>query len=170
MIIENTQAGFEFLWRQIEATRQLLAGQSKRFCVRNILRSWFPRGALPRPRGEEMSFDDLVWNVCHIASPSGEIVGWTELPPRSWTRRRPGRLPWNTRTRTGRIRYSGRNHIPRAFHVRERDRHSRFRNACIGREAPSPAGRAAAFQDCGTRRSEAGIPSDKRWCGCRGRR
>jgi hypothetical protein len=81
MEIENTQAGFEFLWRQIEATRQLLAGQSKRFCVRNILRSWFPRGALPRPRGEEISFDDLVWNVCRIASPSGEILGWTELPP-----------------------------------------------------------------------------------------
>ena len=81
MELENTQAGFEFLWRQIESTRQLLAGQSKRFCVRNILRSWFPRGALPRPRGEEMSFDDLVWNVCRIASPSGEILGWTELPP-----------------------------------------------------------------------------------------
>ena len=81
MEIENTQAGFEFLWRQIESTRQLLAGQSKRFCVRNILRSWFPRGALPRPRGEEMSFDDLVWNVCRIASPTGEILGWTELPP-----------------------------------------------------------------------------------------
>ncbi len=28
-----------------------------------------------------MSFDDLVWHVCRIASPSGEILGWTELPP-----------------------------------------------------------------------------------------
>lgn len=81
MEIENTQMCFERLWRQLEATRQLLAGQSRRFCVRNILRNWFPRGALPQPRGEEISFDDLVWHVCRVASPSGEILGWTELPP-----------------------------------------------------------------------------------------
>ena len=80
MEIENNYSGFVSMWQQLEATRQLLAGQSKRFCVRNVLRSWFPRGALPRPRGEEMSFDDLVWNVCRVASPSGEIQGWTELP------------------------------------------------------------------------------------------
>lgn len=81
MKIENTFEGFLLLWRQLEATRQLLAGQSRRFCVRNILRSWFPRGALPQPRGEDLTFDDLVWHVCRIASPSGEILGWTELPP-----------------------------------------------------------------------------------------
>ena len=49
--------------------------------MRNVLRSWFPRGTLPQLRGEEMSFDDLVWNVCRMASPAGEILGWTELPP-----------------------------------------------------------------------------------------
>lgn len=81
MKIDNTQEGFVTLWRRLEATRQLLAGQCRRFCVRNVLRSWFPPGALPKPRGEEMSFDDLVWNVCRTASPSGEILGWTELPP-----------------------------------------------------------------------------------------
>lgn len=81
MEIENTQMCFERLWRQLEATRQLLAGQSRRFCVRNILRSWFPPGSLPQPRGEEMSFDDLVWHVCRLASPEGGILGWTELPP-----------------------------------------------------------------------------------------
>ena len=79
--IDNTKESFEALWHKIEATRQLLAGQSRRFCVRNILRSWFPRGALPRPRGEDLTFDDLVWHVCRTASPSGEILGWTELPP-----------------------------------------------------------------------------------------
>ena len=81
MEIENTKEGFEQLWRRLEATRQLMAGQSRRFCVRNILRSWFPRGNLPRPKGEEMSFDDFVWNVCRVASPTGEILGWTVLPP-----------------------------------------------------------------------------------------
>ena len=83
MIIENTKDCFMNLWHQLESTRQLLAGQSKRFCVRNVLRSWFPRGALSRPRGEEISFDDLVWHVCRLASPDGDILGWTELPPPS---------------------------------------------------------------------------------------
>ena len=82
-MIENSFDSFLSLWRQLESTRQLLAGQSKRFCLRNVLRSWFPRGALPRPKGEELSFDDLVWHVCRLASPDGDILGWTELPPPS---------------------------------------------------------------------------------------
>ena len=47
------------------------------------MRSWFSRGALPRPKGEEISFDDLVWQVCRLTSPDGDILGWTELPPPS---------------------------------------------------------------------------------------
>ena len=81
MKIDNSYESFVELWHKLEATRQLLAGQCRRFCVRNILRSWFPPGSLPKPRGEEMSFDDFVWKVCRTASPSGEILGWTELPP-----------------------------------------------------------------------------------------
>ncbi|MBE6331708.1 MAG: hypothetical protein E7070_05330 [Bacteroidales bacterium] len=68
------------LWQRLESTRQLLAGQCRRFCVRNILRVWFPRGALPKLRGQELTFDDLVWRVCRCASPDGEILGWNELP------------------------------------------------------------------------------------------
>ena len=80
MKIENSRESFVELWLKIEATRQMLVGQCRRFCVRNVLRSWFPRGALPRQRGEEVPFDDLVWQVCRLASPSGEMLGWTELP------------------------------------------------------------------------------------------
>ncbi len=81
MEIANTADGFLLLWQRLESTRQLLARQCRRFCVRNILRVWFPRGALPKPGGQEMSFDDFVWRVCRCASPDGEILGWNELPP-----------------------------------------------------------------------------------------
>ena len=81
--IANTADNFVILWQRLESTRQLLAGQCRRFCVRNIMRVWFPRGALPKPRGQELTFDDLVWSVCRCASPDGEILGWNELPPPS---------------------------------------------------------------------------------------
>ena len=82
-MVSNDLQCFILLWQRLESTRQLLAGQCRRFCVRNILRVWFPPGTLPKPRGKELTFDDLVWRVCRYASPDGEILGWNELPPPS---------------------------------------------------------------------------------------
>lgn len=56
--IENNKECFVQLWLRLECTRQLLAGQNKRFCVRNILRSWFGLRAT----------DDFIWEVCFQAS------------------------------------------------------------------------------------------------------
>ena len=72
MNIENTQECFVQLWRRLERTRQLLRGQCKRFCIRRILKSWFPAEAT----------DDFVWEVCHTAVVDDEPQeGWNELPP-----------------------------------------------------------------------------------------
>ena len=67
--IENTQECFVQLWRRLEHTRRLLGGQCKRFCIRNIMKSWF---------GYEAD-DDLIWEVCRLS----EQEGWNELPPPS---------------------------------------------------------------------------------------
>ena len=64
--IQNTQECFVQLWRRLERTRQLLRGQCKRFCIRRILKSWFPAEAN----------DDFIWEVCHLS----EQEGWNELP------------------------------------------------------------------------------------------
>ena len=64
--IQNTQECFVQLWRKLERTRQLLRGQCKRFCIRNVLKSWFPAEAT----------DDFIWKVCHLS----EQEGWNELP------------------------------------------------------------------------------------------
>lgn len=69
--IENNKACFVQLWRKLERTRQLLRGQCKRFCIRRILKSWFPTEA----------DDDFIWEVCHLAAVDGEPQeGWNELP------------------------------------------------------------------------------------------
>ena len=69
--IENTQDCFVLLWRMLERTRRLLGGQYKRFCIRNVLRSWI---------GVEAT-DDFIWTVCHTAAVDGEPQeGWNELP------------------------------------------------------------------------------------------
>ena len=71
MEIENTQACFVLLWRRLERTRQLLGGQYKRFCIRNVLKQWF---------GFEAT-DDMIWEVCHRAAIDDEPQeGWNELP------------------------------------------------------------------------------------------
>lgn len=71
MEIENTQACFVVLWRRLERTRQLLGGQYKRFCIRNVLKQWF---------GFEAT-DDMIWEVCHRAAIDDEPQeGWNELP------------------------------------------------------------------------------------------
>jgi len=72
--IENTQECFVQLWLRLERTRQLLAGQNKRFCVRNILRSWFGLRAT----------DDFIWEVCFRASTEElTLNGYDILPPPS---------------------------------------------------------------------------------------
>ena len=69
--IENTQDCFVQLWRKLERTRRLLGGQYKRFCIRNVLKTWF---------GVEAN-DDFIWEVCHSAAVDGEPQeGWNELP------------------------------------------------------------------------------------------
>ena len=77
--IENTQECFVQLWLRLERTRQLLEGQRKRFCIRNILRSWFGLRAT----------DDFIWEVCHKAVVDGKTQeGWNELlPPSLYPRR-----------------------------------------------------------------------------------
>ena len=64
--IENTQECFVQLWLRLERTRRLLGGQYKRFCIRNVLKSWF---------GHEAT-DNFIWEVCHRC----EQEGWNELP------------------------------------------------------------------------------------------
>ncbi len=59
------------LWLRLEHTRQLLRGQCKRFCIRNVLKAWF---------GYEAT-DDFIWEVCHRAAVNDEPQeGWNELP------------------------------------------------------------------------------------------
>jgi len=64
--IENTQECFVQLWLRLERTRQLLYRQCRRFCIRRVLKSWFPAEAS----------DDFIWEVC---SRSGQ-EGWDERP------------------------------------------------------------------------------------------
>ena len=69
--IENSQECFVQLWRKLERTRRLLGGQYKRYCIRNVLKSWF---------GPEAT-DDMIWQVCHMAAVDDEPQeGWNELP------------------------------------------------------------------------------------------
>ena len=69
--IENNQECFVMLWRKLERTRRLLGGQYKRYCIRNVLKSWF---------GPEAT-DDMIWQVCHLAVVDDEPQeGWNELP------------------------------------------------------------------------------------------
>ena len=65
-MFENTQECFVQLWLQLERTRRLLGGQYKRFCIRNVMKSWF---------GIEAT-DDFIWKVCTLC----EQEGWNELP------------------------------------------------------------------------------------------
>ncbi len=72
--IENTQECFVQLWLKLERTRQLLAGQHKRFCIRNILRSWFGLRAT----------DEFIWEVCFKGTTNElTLSGMDLLPPPS---------------------------------------------------------------------------------------
>ena len=66
MEIQNNQECFVQLWRKLERTRQLLTRQCKRFCIRRVMKSWFPAEAN----------DDLIWKVCNLC----DQAGWDELP------------------------------------------------------------------------------------------
>ena len=65
MKIQNSQECFVRLWLRLERTRQLLQGQCRRFCIRNVLKSWF---------GYEAT-DDFIREVCRLC----EQEGWNEL-------------------------------------------------------------------------------------------
>ena len=72
--IENNEECFVQLWRKLERTRRLLGGQYKRFCIRNVLKSWFPADAT----------DDFIWEVCQRTIIDEEAVcGYDALPPPS---------------------------------------------------------------------------------------
>ena len=74
IVIQNNQACFVQLWLRLERTRRLLGGQYKRYCIRNVLKTWF---------GFEAN-DDFIWEVCHRAAVDDEPQeGWNELPPPS---------------------------------------------------------------------------------------
>ena len=74
MEISNNQACFVQLWLRLERTRQLLAGQYKRFCIRNVLKVWFG----------PLATDDFIWEVCHnVVVNDEQVCGNDTLPPPS---------------------------------------------------------------------------------------
>ena len=64
--IDNSQECFVELWRKLEHTRRLHLLQRKRYCIRNILKTWLGHRAT----------DDFIFEVCLRA----EMEGWNELP------------------------------------------------------------------------------------------
>ena len=76
--VENNKECFVELWLRLERTRRLLQGQYKRYCIRNVLRSWFGLRA----------DDDFIWEVCHLCGQEG----WNELPPPLLSPRKPREL------------------------------------------------------------------------------
>ena len=69
MDIQNNQACFVQLWRQLECTRRVLSSCYKRFSVRNVLKLWF---------GAEAT-DDFIWQVCKQTVVSDEQVCGNDL-------------------------------------------------------------------------------------------
>jgi len=64
--LNNTQECFVELWLRLERTRRLHLLQHKRYCIRNVLKTWFGLRA----------DDDFIWEVCHLCGQEG----WNELP------------------------------------------------------------------------------------------
>ena len=74
MEIKNEKACFVQLWLRLERTRQMLAGQYKRFCIRNVLKVWFG----------QLATDDFIWEVCHnVVVNDEQVCGNDALPPPS---------------------------------------------------------------------------------------
>ena len=62
------------LWLRLERTRQMLAGQYKRFCIRNVLKVWFG----------QLATDNFIWEVCHnVVVNESQVCGNDTLPPPS---------------------------------------------------------------------------------------
>ena len=76
--VSNTQECFVQLWLRLERTRRLLQGQYRRYCIRNVLRSWFGLRA----------DDDFIWEVCTRCGQEG----WNELPSPLLSPRKPREL------------------------------------------------------------------------------
>ena len=71
METRNDYECFVQLWLRLERTRQLLAMQYKRFCIRRVLQSWL---------GAEAS-DDFIWEVCfNTVVDDRQFYGLDELP------------------------------------------------------------------------------------------
>ena len=64
--IENTETCFLQLWLMLDNTRQELWEHCKRYCISNVLKSWFGHQATP----------DFIWEVCN----KSEQLGLNELP------------------------------------------------------------------------------------------
>ena len=64
--ISNTQECFVELWLLLERTRRLHLLQHRRYCIRNILKTWLSARAT----------DDFIFEVCLRAG----LEGWNELP------------------------------------------------------------------------------------------
>lgn len=72
--IDNNKECFSQLWLLLERTRQMLGGQYKRFCIRNVLKAWFGVQAT----------DDFIWEVCHrVVVNDEQVCGNDTLPPPS---------------------------------------------------------------------------------------
>ena len=56
-----------------ELAALVVPGQHKRFCIRNLLHSWFGLRAT----------EDFIWEVCQLAATDDEeeVCGWDILPP-----------------------------------------------------------------------------------------
>ena len=74
MEIKNEKACFVQLWLRLERTRQMLAGQYKRFCIRNVLKVWCG----------QLATDNFIWEVCHnVVVNDEQVCGNDTLPPPS---------------------------------------------------------------------------------------
>ena len=64
--IDNSQECFVELWLLLERTRRLHLLQRKRYCIRNILKTWLGHRAK----------DDFIFEVCLRSG----LEGWNEMP------------------------------------------------------------------------------------------
>ena len=79
MEISNNKECFAQLWRRLERTRQMLGGQYKRFCIRNVLKVWFG----------PLATDDFIWEVCHHTIVDDELACGNDMlkPPSLYPRK-----------------------------------------------------------------------------------
>lgn len=87
MHIENNQETLVQLWQMLERTRVLFEQQGRRFCVRNVVKSWHQQGILHWQQAQLdlpnckmrkiLSYDEYLWEVCRMSG----YDGWEILPP-----------------------------------------------------------------------------------------